>query len=162
VGSIATDLDSGLQSLTLMVGPGLGVNWTLSLVINGLPANATTQEQREALLFSYQPPVLTSMSRDTGSTQGGYNVTLTGQNFGNAAFFAAAGRCVALVFSCGCGREVGWGKGCLLHTFQRCLGVLFAVCVNVNDLRLGFSNTTRNPEGLLSHNIRKFVMCAFG
>ncbi len=24
--------------------------------------------------------------------------------------------------------------------------------VNVNELRLGFSNTTRNPEGLLSHN----------
>ncbi len=24
--------------------------------------------------------------------------------------------------------------------------------VNVNELRLGFSNTTRNPEGILSHN----------
>jgi hypothetical protein len=27
--------------------------------------------------------------------------------------------------------------------------------VNVNELRLGFSNTTRNPEGILSHNNRK-------
>jgi hypothetical protein len=25
----------------------------------------------------------------------------------------------------------------------------------VNELRLGFSNTTRNPEGILSHNNRK-------
>jgi hypothetical protein len=30
-----------------------------------------------------------------------------------------------------------------------------AVNVNVNELRLGFSNTTRNPEGILSHNNRK-------
>ncbi len=29
------------------------------------------------------------------------------------------------------------------------------VHVNVNELRLGFSNTTRNPEGILSHNNRK-------
>jgi hypothetical protein len=29
-----------------------------------------------------------------------------------------------------------------------------AVNVNVNELRLGFSNTTRNPEGILSHNNR--------
>jgi hypothetical protein len=29
------------------------------------------------------------------------------------------------------------------------------VNVNVNELRLGFSNTTRSPEGLLSHNNRK-------
>jgi hypothetical protein len=29
------------------------------------------------------------------------------------------------------------------------------VNVNVNELRLGFSNTTRNPEGILSHNNRK-------
>jgi hypothetical protein len=27
--------------------------------------------------------------------------------------------------------------------------------VSVNELRLGFSNTTRNPEGILSHNNRK-------
>jgi hypothetical protein len=26
--------------------------------------------------------------------------------------------------------------------------------VNENELRLGFSNTTRNPEGILSHNNR--------
>ncbi len=26
------------------------------------------------------------------------------------------------------------------------------VNVKVNELRLGFSNTTRNPEGILSHN----------
>jgi hypothetical protein len=26
---------------------------------------------------------------------------------------------------------------------------------NVNELQLGFSNTTRNPEGILSHNNRK-------
>jgi hypothetical protein len=30
------------------------------------------------------------------------------------------------------------------------------VHVNVNELRLGFSNTTRNPEGILSHNNRKY------
>jgi hypothetical protein len=30
-----------------------------------------------------------------------------------------------------------------------------AVNVNVNELRLGFSNTARNPEGILSHNNRK-------
>jgi hypothetical protein len=29
------------------------------------------------------------------------------------------------------------------------------VNVNVNELRLGFSNTTRSPEGILSHNNRK-------
>jgi hypothetical protein len=29
------------------------------------------------------------------------------------------------------------------------------VNANVNDLRLGFSTTTRNPEGILSHNSRK-------
>ncbi len=29
------------------------------------------------------------------------------------------------------------------------------VNVHVNELRLGFSNTTRNPEGILSHNNRK-------
>jgi hypothetical protein len=29
------------------------------------------------------------------------------------------------------------------------------VNVNVNELRLGFSNTTRNPEGIQSHNNRK-------
>ena len=28
------------------------------------------------------------------------------------------------------------------------------VNVNVNELRLGFSNTTRSPEGILSHNNR--------
>jgi hypothetical protein len=25
---------------------------------------------------------------------------------------------------------------------------------NANELRLGFSNTTRNPEGVLSHNAK--------
>jgi hypothetical protein len=34
---------------------------------------------------------------------------------------------------------------------SRCL----RVNVNVNELRLGFSNTTRNPEGILSHNNRR-------
>ncbi len=29
------------------------------------------------------------------------------------------------------------------------------VHVNVNERRLGFSNTTRNPEGILRHNNRK-------
>jgi hypothetical protein len=29
------------------------------------------------------------------------------------------------------------------------------VNVNVNELRVGFSNTTRNPEGILSHDNRK-------
>ena len=33
-----------------------------------------------------------------------------------------------------------------------CLGSEY---VNVNELRLGFSNTTRNPEGILSHSNRK-------
>jgi hypothetical protein len=34
-------------------------------------------------------------------------------------------------------------------------GCCLVVNVNVNELRLGFSNTTRNPEGILSHNNRK-------
>ncbi len=38
--------------------------------------------------------------------------------------------------------------------FRVCVNV--NVNVNVNELRLGFSNTTRNPEGILSHN----NMCA--
>jgi hypothetical protein len=29
------------------------------------------------------------------------------------------------------------------------------VTVHVHELRFGFSNTTRNPEGILSHNNRK-------
>jgi len=33
--------------------------------------------------------------------------------------------------------------------------LLDEVHVNANELRLGFSNTTRNPEGILSHNNRK-------
>jgi hypothetical protein len=32
---------------------------------------------------------------------------------------------------------------------------VYPVNVNVNELRLGLSNTTRNPEGILSHNNRK-------
>jgi hypothetical protein len=32
------------------------------------------------------------------------------------------------------------------------------VNVNVNELRLGFSNTTRNPKGILSHNNRKVLL----
>jgi hypothetical protein len=35
------------------------------------------------------------------------------------------------------------------------MGVSVNVNVNVSELRLGFSNTTRNPEGILSHNNRK-------
>ena len=92
--SISSDVDTGLQSMTLRVGPGLGVNWTLSLTVNGVSVNRTTPEQQEALLFSFRPPVLRSMSRTSGSTQGMYNVTLVGENFGTAAFFASAGRCV--------------------------------------------------------------------
>ncbi len=38
------------------------------------------------------------------------------------------------------------------HTLQ---ALQNPVNVNVNELRLGFSNTTRNPEGILSHNNRK-------
>ncbi len=33
--------------------------------------------------------------------------------------------------------------------------VLLGVCKCIDELRLGFSNTTRNPEGILSHNNRK-------
>ncbi len=34
--------------------------------------------------------------------------------------------------------------------------------VNVKELRLGFSNTARNPEGILSHNSRKSYMVGVG
>jgi hypothetical protein len=36
---------------------------------------------------------------------------------------------------------------CTLHMYTH------LVNVHVNELRLGFSNTTRNPEGILSHNL---------
>ncbi len=42
------------------------------------------------------------------------------------------------------------------HTLGRTReGVCVGVNVNVHELRLGFSNTTRNPEGILSHNNKK-------
>ncbi len=59
-----------------------------------------------------------------------------------------------------------WRSGCMAvcgmcGACVGCVGVC-GVCVgfmglyvNVNELRLGFSNTTRNPEGILSHNNRK-------
>jgi hypothetical protein len=42
-----------------------------------------------------------------------------------------------------------------VHAGQVCIASCMCWCVNVNELRLGFSNTTRNPEGILSHNNRK-------
>jgi hypothetical protein len=48
-----------------------------------------------------------------------------------------------------------WGE--MSHRQQVCTRVrgVGAVNVNVNELRLGFSSTTRNPEGIISHNNRK-------
>jgi hypothetical protein len=42
-----------------------------------------------------------------------------------------------------------------MHTHLPTPTFLVNVNVNVKELRLGFSNTTRNPEGILSHNNRK-------
>jgi hypothetical protein len=43
------------------------------------------------------------------------------------------------------------GRGSLRECMERGRP-LDCVAVNVNELRLGFSNTTRNPEGILSHS----------
>jgi hypothetical protein len=50
----------------------------------------------------------------------------------------------------GCVLNLKWGA-LSVRGGVRCVNVY----VNVNELRLGFSNTTRNPEGILSHNNRK-------
>ena len=65
----------GLQQLQCMLGPGAGTGWLLQLSVAGQPYTGVTT-------FSFQPPVLTGMSRSHGPTAGGYNVTLTGVNFG--------------------------------------------------------------------------------
>jgi hypothetical protein len=48
-------------------------------------------------------------------------------------------------------REGAHGDG----TYERVTQGQVNVNVNVNELRLGFSKTTRNPEGILSHINRK-------
>ncbi len=63
--------EDGVQSMRLVVGPGLGVNWTVTFSIKNQMVNTSQPEQRSALQFSFQPPILTSLSRTNGSTSGG-------------------------------------------------------------------------------------------
>jgi hypothetical protein len=93
--TIPTDPDTGLQLLRLGVGPGLGVNWTVMLSVNDQLVNTSSVEQQQALLLSFDPPELHDMSVTSGPTPGGFNITLTGLNFGTPEFFGAVGRCVA-------------------------------------------------------------------
>ncbi len=56
--------------------------------------------------------------------------------------------------------DAHWGVAAVAEeglSFMRNLSWVDAnkVNVNVNELRLGFSNTARNPEGILSHNNRE-------
>ncbi len=107
---ISLDPATQLQTLRLVVGPGLGVNWTLSLQVKDQVMEPATPAEAQVLRFSFDPPVVANMSRVTGSTAGGYNVTLTGRNFGTPQFFAAVGEyvCAPACAPCrlpGAGRE---------------------------------------------------------
>ncbi len=60
-------------------------------------------------------------------------------------------------FLCGLTRQEA-DPGYDLRASMPSMATMYVSCprrVNVNELRLGFSNTTRNPEGILSHNSRK-------
>ncbi len=92
--NITTDVSSGLQSLQLLAGAGLGQNWTLTFSIRNQEVDQSSFERRQALLFSFDPPRLTNLSVSTGLTSGGYNVTILGENFGTPEVFSTAGRCV--------------------------------------------------------------------
>jgi hypothetical protein len=83
---------SGLQSMQLSVGAGLGTNWTVTFTVKNQLVNTTLSSQLAALQFSFLPPVLHALSLENGTTSGGYNVSIYGLNFGTAAFFSAAGR----------------------------------------------------------------------
>jgi hypothetical protein len=96
--NITTDPVTGLQELVLEVGPGLGVNWTVTLTVKDQLVNMTTAAQRAALQVSFETPTVTHMSLSTGMTSGGYNVTLLGINFGTADLFAAIGGYVCVVW----------------------------------------------------------------
>jgi hypothetical protein len=77
-GSLTVDPESGVQSFEVQVQPGVGANWTVGLNVKGQLVNSTSA----VLQFSFERPVLQSLSVATGVTSGGYNITLTGQNFG--------------------------------------------------------------------------------
>ncbi len=98
---------------------------------------------------------------DTGADNGGGAVK-GGQDLVNAG----AGGVAALVQMVPQHQQEGLiadhgpsGQDCvaepLLHATRGVCGVRVHAHVNVNELGLGFSNTTRNPEGILSHNNRK-------
>jgi hypothetical protein len=92
--NISSDIGTGIQSFSLLIGPGLGVNWTITFSVKDQEVNMSTPEMVAPLLFSYEAPVVTSLSRTTGSTMGGYNVTVYGRNFGSLATLANVGGAV--------------------------------------------------------------------
>jgi hypothetical protein len=65
------------------------------------------------------------------------------------------GACAEQPFRCRPPRKCTRALSCLCVHACTCMFACQLVNVNVNELRLGFSNTTRNPEGTLSHNNRK-------
>jgi hypothetical protein len=95
--NISTDASSGLQELLFGVGPGLGVNWTVVFTVKDQRVNQTTPSQQAALKVSFAAPRVDTMSISTGSTSGGYNVTLSGANFGTEEFFSVVGGCVRVL-----------------------------------------------------------------
>jgi hypothetical protein len=50
--------------------------------------------------------------------------------------------------SCGSTLQAAQGQTCLAFTTLQMGRRWRGTCKNVNELRLGFSNTTRNPEGI--------------
>ena len=70
---------SGAQSLSCVLGPGVGAQWVLRMSVGG-------QSVANTVPFAFAPPVLTTVDPPTGDTAGGFNVTLTGTNLGSEAF----------------------------------------------------------------------------
>jgi hypothetical protein len=92
--NITTDPVTGVQSFALLVGPGLGVNWTIMFTVRDQLVNMSTAEQTTHLRFSYAAAIVSALSRTTGSTSGGYNVTIVGTNFGSMDTFNLMGGAV--------------------------------------------------------------------
>jgi hypothetical protein len=87
---------AGVSTVRCTVGEGVGAGWTLRFVVAGQTAPPPASK------FAFMPPMLTSMSVTTGSTEGGFNVTLVGSNVGVVALLlcdAVAPRPLSL--SCG-------------------------------------------------------------
>ena len=98
--NVTTDPQTGLQSVSFLVGEGIGSGWSLLLSVAGQAANVTTQAQRDATKFSFEAPILSSLTNTSGPTSGGYNVTVFGMNFGSADDFAALGKYVFVCLLC--------------------------------------------------------------